>query len=239
MKKRKVATWICGYIFILSTFVAITLGGSRAVTVISESRPLSNRRCVIIDAGHGGEDGGARSCTGILESKINLQIAMRLNDLLNLLGVQTKMIRTTDRSVFTEGDSIAARKISDLKERVRIVNASGCAFLISIHQNYFSDNRYSGAQVFYAKTAGSAELAQLTQTLLVQTLNHGNNRKFKKAEGIYLMEQIDCTGILVECGFLSNPTEETSLRDDLYQKKLSCVLAVACSRYLSDTSLSA
>ena len=233
MKKHYViSSLIPIYIVILSLALIISTVGSRAVTVISENIKSDNRLCIIIDAGHGGVDGGATSCTGVLESDINLSIALRLNELVQLLGFKSIMIRDTDCSVYTEGDSIAAKKVSDLKNRVKIINQCPNATLISIHQNYYPDSRYSGAQVFYAKSQQSADLAQRLQILFVDTLNKGSNRKAKRASGIYLMEHITCPGILVECGFLSNYKEETYLRNAEYQKKISSVIACGCSQYL-------
>ena len=114
----------------LSALYCLTIGGlllaviwgSRAITVISENMPVERQHCIIIDAGHGGEDGGATSCTGKLESSFNLEISLRLNDLLHLLGYDTVMIRTSDVSIYTKGETIAQKKVSDLKERVRIAN---------------------------------------------------------------------------------------------------------------------
>lgn len=228
---QKVLKLLPIYGVVLSFFIVLGIGGSRAITVISENAPMKNRMCIVIDAGHGGIDGGAISCTGMEESKLNLQFAIKLRDLLNLLGIKTNMIRTTDCSVYTEGNTIAAQKVSDLKERVRLINQSGNDLLISLHQNYFSDSRYSGAQVFYCQNPGSKELAVELQTALVSTLNPGSNRAAKKAEGIYIFKKIQCNGILVECGFLSNPEEEARLRDPVYQKKLCAVIASVCSQY--------
>lgn len=223
------------YLLVIAAFIGMAVCGNRAVTTIAETSPLRNRTCVIIDAGHGGVDGGATSCTGVLESNINLEIALRLDDLMHLLGYDTWMIRTTDTSVYTEGETIAQKKVSDLKERVRIVNETENALLISIHQNNFSDGRYSGAQVFYANTGGSEALAKQLQAAMIQSLNPGSNRQSKITSGVYLMEHIDCTGILVECGFLSNPAEEAKLRSPDYQKSLCCVIAATVSSFLSNT----
>ena len=209
--------------------------GSMAVTVISEELPFVRKHCIVIDPGHGGEDGGATSCTGRMESEYNLAISKKLDDLLHLLGYQTRMTRTSDVSIYTTGDTIARKKISDLKERVRIVNETPGAVLISIHQNQFSDSRYSGAQVFYAETDGSKELGQKLQSELVTALNPGSNRKSKPISGVYLMENIQCTGVLIECGFLSNPREEAKLRNAEYQKKLCCVIGATLSQQLSNT----
>lgn len=225
------------YLFCVATMSLMLLcayWGSRAVTVISESLPFERKDCIVIDPGHGGEDGGATSCTGRMESEYNLAISRRLDDLLHLLGYQTRMTRTSDVSIYTTGDTIARKKISDLKERVRIVNETDQALLVSIHQNQFSDARYSGAQVFYAKTGKSKELGEKLQASLVETLNPGSNRKSKPISGVYLMENIRCTGVLIECGFLSNPKEEARLRDSEYQKKLCCVIAATVGQHLSN-----
>lgn len=233
-ERRNPSLWVV-YFLIIILFPVSVLFGNRAVTAISEKIPLRRQHSIIIDAGHGGEDGGATSCTGAPESQINLEITLRLNDLLHLLGYDTRMIRTTDTSIYTHGTTIAQKKISDLKERVRIVNETDHGILVSIHQNFFADSRYSGAQVFFAATDGSEALAKKLQTAFTATLNPGSHRRCKKAEGIYLMEHITCPAILVECGFLSNPEEEAKLRTPDYQKKLCCTIAAAVSQYLSNT----
>lgn len=227
--------WGFAYLLIVGCFLSGIFLGNRAVTVFSETQPMEREHCIVIDAGHGGIDGGATSCTGKLESTFNLEIALRLNDLLHFLGYETKMIRTTDISVYTRGETIAQKKISDLKERVRMVNETENALLVSIHQNNFSDGRYSGAQIFYADTEGSQLLAKQLQDAFVSTLNPGSNRQSKQSSGVYLMEHIDCTGVLVECGFLSNAQEEAKLRSPDYQQRLCCVIAATVIGFLSNT----
>jgi len=207
------------------------------VTVMSEYNPFSRTHTFILDAGHGGIDGGATSCTGRLESGYNLQIAIRLNDFLQLLGYQTSMIRTTDISVYSEGTTIAAKKRSDLKERVRIVNSTSNAILLSIHQNHFPDSRYSGAVVLFAPTPGSDTLARTLQQAFVDSLNPGSKRQSKHAEGVYLLQHIQCPGILIECGFLSNPLEEANLRDPDYQKKLISVIGCTVCTHLPELEI--
>lgn len=227
--------WICFYMAFCAGFLVFIYWGNQVIAVISENIPPERKHCIIIDAGHGGIDGGATSCTGVLESALNLEIALRLDDLLHLLGYDTRMIRNTDISVYTQGNSIAQKKISDLKERVRIVNETHGAVLMSIHQNHFSDNRYSGAQVFYPNTPGSEDLAIQLQTALKNTLNPDSRRTVKKSDGIYLMEHINCTGVLIECGFLSNIQEEARLRSKEYQQNLCCVIAATLLQFLSNT----
>lgn len=221
------------YLLVLSLFLGISVALSRAVTVVGESLPVERTHTIIIDAGHGGEDGGATSCTGVLESAVNLEIALRLDDLFHILGYNTVMIRRTDTAVYTQGDTIAAKKVSDLKNRVKTVNDTANALLISIHQNQFTESQYSGAQVFYSKAEKSKQLAEAMQSVFVTSVNLGSNRKCKKSAGVYLMEHIQCPGILVECGFLSNPEEEAKLCSPDYQKKLCCIIAATVSEFLS------
>ena len=232
MKHKVLIALLPEYISVLLLVLLIAVLGNCVVDVYIENAPIPDRTTVIIDAGHGGIDGGATSCTGILESQINLEIALRLNDLMHFIGINTVMIRTTDRSVYTEGETISTQKVSDLKHRVNIINNTENALLVSIHQNYFGDSRYSGAQVFYAKTQDSDVLAKSLQNTFIAKLNKGSRREAKKASGIYLMEHIRCTGVLVECGFLSNEDEESLLRDAAYQSKICCVICGTFSDYL-------
>ena len=232
MKLKKMGLEIMTYVLVLGGFLCAAILGSRAVTVVSQMVPVEREHIIVIDPGHGGEDGGATSCTGVPESRFNLEIAHRLEDLLHLLGYDTLMTREMDVSIYTQGDTIAGKKASDLKERVRIVNSQENALLVSIHQNLFPDSRYSGAQVFYANTEGSEILAKQMQQNLKSALNPGSKREAKKAASVYLMEHIQCTGILIECGFLSNVQEEANLRDAAYQKQLCCVIASTLCNFL-------
>ena len=143
------------------------------------------------------------------------------------------MIRTTDSSVYTSGQTIAQKKVSDLKQRVRVVDRTQNALLLSIHQNTFPEGQYSGAQVFYAKTPGSKALAEQLQRDLVSCLNPGSSRKAKQGSGIYLLDKINTAGVLVECGFLSNQQEEAKLQTPDYQKKLCCVISSGMARFLA------
>ena len=236
MKFRwKIFYWIGVYAVILGGFWHICMFGSKAVTTMKQEDAFPGRMCVIIDAGHGGVDGGTTSCTGVTESTINLEISLRLNDILHLIGIDTKMIRTTDCSVYTSGETIAAKKVSDLKERVRVVQQTQNAILVSIHQNYFSQSIYSGAQVFYGTHKNSQFMAKELQRNFVETVNPGSKRNAKKASGIYLMEHVDCPAVLIECGFLSNPQEEALLRSADYQKKIGCIIANSLSEFINSS----
>ena len=233
MKKGNWRSTVGVYALVISLFLLISYGAGVATTTVAQLVPMERDFQIVIDPGHGGVDGGATSCTGILESRFNLDISMRLRDLFHLLGYQTLMIRTSDISVYTSGDTIAAKKVSDLRHRVRLVNEADDAVLLSIHQNTFSDSRYHGAQVFYGPSDGSESLAKAVQNQFVESLNPGSNRMAKKGEGIYLLQHIECTGILVECGFLSNPAEEANLRNPEYQKRICSVIATATAQFLT------
>lgn len=232
--KRKAAL----HLYYVATILAVLAGirmMDRAVTAMAENQDIERTTCIFLDPGHGGEDGGAVSVSGKPESSYNLEIAHRLRDLLQLLGYEIKMTRDTDISVYTQGQTLSQKKISDLKERVRMINSTPNALLLSIHQNSFPDGRYSGPQVFYAGTEGSEALAKQLQKVLSGALSPGSRRMAKKATGIYLMEHIQCTGVLIECGFLSHFGEEALLRDAKYQKKISALVAAGVVQYLSNT----
>ena len=233
MTGKSVMSIMFVYILVVSIFLGIACIGSEVTSVLAERIPLKRKNVFVIDAGHGGEDGGAISCTGKPESGYNLEISLILRDLLHLLGFHTQMIRTEDCSVYTEGHTLAEKKISDLKNRVKMVNQQENAILVSIHQNMFSDSRYHGAQVFYGPEGEGKALAEALQKNFCQTINPGSSRKIKKADGIYLMEHIDCTGILVECGFLSNSEEEALLRTEAYRHKICCVIAGTLGTFLT------
>ena len=207
---------------------AVMTGGAVKTTM---DKPV-----VVIDPGHGGMDGGCVSVDGTPEKGINLAVAESLRDGLKLLGYDVVCTRESDISIYDKGtEGLGEQKKSDMKNRLAIFSKYSDGISVSIHQNQFTDSRYSGAQVFYAGTEGSAQLAKLLQERLVSTLNPGSNRKCKKSDGVYLMEHIDCTGVLIECGFLSNAEEEAKLSCATYQKKLCCVIAATVSQYLSNT----
>lgn len=228
------------YLWTLLLVFVCSVAASEAVRTFSDvpvSIESSGLPAIVLDPGHGGEDGGAVSSGGLRESDLNLEIGLRARDLLRFLGFSVLMTRETDVSIYdASASSVSEKKVSDLKNRVRLVSELPNAVLISIHQNMFPEARYYGAQVFYARTAGSRTLAEGIQALCCTRLDSSNHRKAKEAESVYLLKQIDCPGVLVECGFLSNPEEERKLQTASYQKKLAAVLAAALSEYLSESS---
>ena len=230
---ERIMKWAGLYLGLILLFTFAAQALSQRIEVEPVSGQNTVPEVVVIDPGHGGMDGGATSVTGRKESELNLEISLRLRDLLCLLGHEVIMVRELDVDLHTQGDSISAQKVSDLKNRVQLVNALDAPLLISIHQNYFPQGQYSGAQVFYAATEGSKTLAESLQSELITVVNPNSNRACKRAESIYLMENIGCTAVLVECGFLSNPQEAQRLETADYQQTLCVVLAQCIHAYLT------
>lgn len=184
-------------------------------------------RTIVIDAGHGGEDGGAVSADGVVESGINLAVARDLDALLTLLGEDTVMTRTEDISVYSEGaQTLRQKKRSDLENRVALVNGTPNAVLLSIHQNSLpKSTRTHGAQVFFGGIAGSDTLAQSVQTALNSAVNDADKEAKRISSDVFLMKNVTVPAVLVECGFLSNREETEKLQQPDYQTKLAVVIA--------------
>ena len=183
---------------------------------------------IVIDAGHGGEDGGAVAADGTVESAINLAIAQDLDALLRFLGYETRMTRTEDTAIYSAGaGTLREKKASDLKNRVAMVNGTPDAILLSIHQNSLpSSRRVHGAQAFYARTESSESFAGSIQAALNTAVNSGNEKVEKAMDsGVYLMKHVNCPAVLVECGFLSNEAETVMLRQESYQRRLAVTIA--------------
>lgn len=224
---------------VLALAVALTLviAGTAAIWPAQQGRSafapvrLSEKQ-LILDAGHGGEDGGAVSLTGVPESGINLSITLKLDQLLGFYGVSPILLRETNISLHDpEADTLRKKKVSDLRNRVAAIEAVENAVLLSIHQNTFSNAAYHGAQTFYRPGEESEALAQMMQDTLREGADPGNQRTPTKIpDSIYLMKHITCPAVLVECGFLSNPAEEAKLRDGGYQTRLAACMASAWLR---------
>ena len=188
---------------------------------------LGSGTTVVLDAGHGGEDGGATGVSGTSEAALNLEISLRVRDLLRLCGVQVSMIRETDTAVYSDGcRTIAEKKVSDIKNRTSMVNQTEQPLLLSIHQNSMPQHpAVHGAQVFSNPQEPAAGLAQSIQQALNLTVNNGNEKTAKAiGDSVYLMKHITCPGVLVECGFLSNSHEAQLLRQPEQQKRLAAAI---------------
>lgn len=221
--RRRVGVLFCivGFLTILSAFAVHFLEPAADTVSLAESA-----RVLIIDPGHGGEDGGAVAPDGTQEADVNLRIALRLNNLARLCGLDTALTRSSEHIDYPpEAGTIAARKVADQKQRVELINSISNGVLISIHQNFYPTAGPHGAEVLYARTDHSQEFGSLMHELLVQSLDRENRRVAAPiSEDIYLMRNVQCPAVLVECGFLSNPQELERLLDSSYETQLGLVM---------------
>ena len=188
---------------------------------------------IVIDPGHGGEDGGAVAPDGTAEKDINLSVAKSTCAMLTALGCDCVMTREDD--VMLSGDGAGSKKLRDLQNRVAFTDGGGCVF-VSIHQNKFPQNSCAGTQVYYSKNdARSEKLASVIRNNTQKYLQKNNTRQIKRAGSeIYVLDRCTVPAVLVECGFLSNPAELELLKTEEYQKKLGCVIALSVADYLYD-----
>lgn len=209
-------------VFFISVFLALMITSTAQISLKTSAMPSRALPHIVIDAGHGGEDGGAVNGE-VLEKTINLSIAKNTCDYLRFLGFETEMTRTDDQDLSTEGENTKERKYNDMKKRLQIFNASQNNVVMSIHQNQFSDISSHGTQVFYSPNhENSLRLADAIKHSVTAQLQPENERKSKPAgKEIFLLKNATVPAVIVECGFLSNPAEREKLIQDSYQKEIS------------------
>ncbi len=213
-----------------AVFVKIFVSNGGLKPVISQN----SRSTLVLDAGHGGIDGGAISDSGLKESDINLQIALKTEALVRFLGIDTVMTRETDTD---NSDNKAYSEHDNLVQRVKLANSTENAVLISIHQNKFPSAVVSGAEVMYSDNDDSKALGLITQDNLVALLDSSNRRVARPApKELLLTSSVECPTILVECGFMSNPQEVQKLASNDYQLKLAAILAGSYIQFLNNTA---
>ena len=203
-------------------FTILTVDKTRNVS--SDKMIITNAPTIIIDAGHGGEDGGAVVQNDIVEKDINLAIAQKTNELLSLLGFQTYMVRDSDKLIY-DSDSKTQRqkKNSDLRNRLSLMNKFENCIYISIHQNKFDDDKVWGAQTFYSPNdENSPILAEFVQSSIISLIQPNNKRVIKKTgTNVFVIYNATKPAIMVECGFMSNNEELLKLKDNNYQNQMS------------------
>ena len=192
-----------------------------------------NKSILVIDPGHGGEDGGAQSADGLIESEVNLDISHRMDAMCKLMGIRSVMTRESGELNYPDdARTTAARKKYDQKQRMELINSISDAVMVSIHQNKFPDSRPKGSQVLYSATGGSKELGEKMQANLVSEIYPENRRVAAPISSkIYLMRVVKCPAVLVECAFLSNPEEAALLRTDGYKTSLAVVILGSYMQY--------
>lgn len=204
--------------------------------VATSSGSINEPLTVIIDAGHGGFDGGAVAHDGTSEKDINLNIASTVGKMLEFNGINVIMTRTDDTG--TEDDrssTISRRKVSDMKNRLSIINNTPNSVFVSIHLNKYTASSANGAQVFYSKNnSDSSNLGDCIQKSVVKQLQNDNKRVIKQAtKSTYLLYNAKVPAVIVECGFLSNAEELRKLKTDEYQKQMAFSIYNGILDYLS------
>ena len=201
-----------------------------------EVSAMTDRKTIIIDAGHGGEDCGAIGQNGLYEKDLNMQVALTLGEMLSEKGFAVIYTRTDDKLLYTEAENIKGiRKISDLKNRCKIAKEYSDSVFVSIHMNSFTDSKYSGLQVYYSQNNDSSkQLAEKVQAKVTSTLQKDNTRAIKPGKSMYVLENVDNTAILIECGFISNLTECEKLSQKEYQKELCFSIMCGMIEYMEN-----
>jgi N-acetylmuramoyl-L-alanine amidase len=245
---KRAARCCAEYLTFTLLFLLIALGLMALISYLSRHTPTSARpstssfQTVILDAGHGGEDGGAIGQLDgreIYEKNINLSITLMLRDMLEADGVNVILTREEDVLLYDRNTDYQGRKkVLDLAARLHIGATTPDALFVSIHMNAFTQPKYKGLQVYYSPNhALSATLAESIQTFTAQQLQKDNDRKIKRADSnIFLMDHLQCPAVLVECGFLSNPDDCELLSQEEYQKKIAFVLFCAIRQTLQEQS---
>lgn len=208
-------------------------GGSRQ-TAGGAAYPL-----IIIDAGHGGEDGGAVGTGGVLEKDLNLDIALTLGDMLSANGVPVFLTRDEDIMLYDKNSDYRGRKkVLDLQARLKISLEHPGALFVSIHMNSFPQKQYSGLQVYYSKNnPRSRELAEIIQSTVREALQPENRRETKGAgSNIYLLHEMEGVSVMVECGFISNEAECAKLATPDYRQQLALALFCAIMEHIGSMS---
>lgn len=231
---------VAAMLIIVFCFSLIIMRGSGYAR--ETSGEVLNSVTVIVDAGHGGFDGGASAKDGTVEKDINLSIALKLRDILDTLGYSVIMTRETDRDTADESEKTVRRqKVSDIKNRMKIIEANPDALFVSIHQNHYGGESYHGTQVFYSKNDPRSELLANDIQQTVKSLLQPQNERAVKKTGteIYLLYHAKTPAVMVECGFLSNVEEAQKLKDDSYQSAMAFSIACGITKYLQQEEIQA
>ena len=225
--------YITALTLILLSFILIMISSFSDIAMYTSAEPSEPVRDIIIDAGHGGEDGGAE-VSGVIEKDINLAISRKTADILRLSGFSVTEVRESDISVYSDGaDTLREKKKSDLNNRVALFNSDKNNIAVSIHQNKFDNSRYSGTQIFYSgNDPESSVLAECIRKAVVMLLQPDNTRELKSGgSDIFILDNAQVPAVIVECGFLSNNADREMLSDSEYQQKLSFAIAMGVIDY--------
>lgn len=224
-------------IYITLATIIITLLCSSLNYVVAYSKD-NNKKIILIDPGHGGFDGGAKSKNGTIEKGINLDISKKLKESLEKEGYEVYMTREEDKSLDTSTDAkVKKRKSEDLSRRCELKKETNCDMFISIHLNMFTSSKSKGSQIWYSDFSESKVAAETIQESFKENLDSNNHRLAKPALDQYkiLRDKYEAPCIIVECGFLSNPQEEVLLKKDEYQNKIAEAITKGVKKYYSSS----
>ena len=229
------------YLLFLSTLFAILFGIAEKthpkteLDVLNDATP-SPKKTVILDAGHGGEDGGASSADGLLEKDLNLALALTMRDILAANGVNVILTRDSDTLLYDRNvDFQGRKKMLDMAARLKIAENATEPVFVSLHMNTFPHPACEGVQVWYSENNdASFELAKTIHATTQELLQHKNDRPVKRSgSSIYLLHHLGCPAVLVECGFLSSPKEAALLADEAYRQQLALTLCMGILRAIA------
>lgn len=215
--------------------LAAAVVSRKEAVIATEGNSLKtvNERCIVIDAGHGGDDPGKIGINGALEKDINLTIAHKLKVLLESQDYEVVMTRTTGEGLYQAGSK--NMKVEDMHNRCDIITETMPVFTVSIHQNSYPEEYVKGAQVFYFGQSKEGEaLAKKIQNSMVARLDPENHRVEKANESYYLLKKTPTPTVIVECGFLSNSGEAALLTTEEYQNKVAWAIMMGIMQYLSE-----
>ncbi|WP_258881064.1 N-acetylmuramoyl-L-alanine amidase CwlD [Clostridium tagluense] len=234
-RNNKLISIVLVIVVAMVSFMVVNLSFVKQ-TMNNEKLQVGSKK-ILIDAGHGGMDGGTSSKNGTLEKNINLSIAIKLKEKLQKLGYEVVMTREEDTGLYSRSGTIRESYTEDLKKRCNLKKSSNCDMLISIHLNYFTESKYYGAQVWYSNYKDSSILAAVTQKNLRIDLDPSNKRVQKPAKNAYriLRENDIMPSVIVECGFLSNYEEEQKLKSDEYQQKIAESISKSIGEFYNST----
>ena len=204
----------------LALFVILIIGKFSSIHTASSSAKITSKRTVVIDAGHGGRDAGTIGIDGTNEKDINLEIALKLRDYLEVSGIKTELVREGDYEFYPEGTDTSR---SDLYNRLDLVNSVSDSVLISIHQNHFTDEREHGTQIWYSPDNEESKLlADSILSNIKDNLQPDNERVNKESDSsYYILYNAKSPSIMIECGFMSNREENSKLKDNIYQSEIA------------------
>ena len=215
-------------IIILLSVVLLTR--REAVVFTGADAKAINQNCIVIDAGHGGNDPGKIGINKALEKDINLSIAQKLKVLLESQGYEVVMTRTTSEGLYQPGSR--NMKVEDMHKRCNIITEAMPVFTVSIHQNSYPEEYVNGAQVFYYKQSPEGEaLAKKIQSSMIARLDPGVE---KANDSYYMLKKTPTPTVIVECGFLSNWEEAEKLCTEEYQNKVAWAIHMGIMQYLSE-----